>query len=103
MRETPLEDGGFDLRQLWNRYTRQYAHALSRYAKKISNIQYRHVFRSCSGDQVSGHVKLFGVIDLRSLQLVGVIDVDGFPGGEEIDGAIAFAMSVAGVLYAAEG
>src|SRR5208337_4511817 len=43
------------------------------------------------------------IIDLGALELVGVIDVDGFPCGEEVEGAEAFAVAVAGVLDAAEG
>ena len=47
---------------------------------------------------------LFPGVDLRPLQLVGVIDVDGFPGGVEVERAgAAFAMAVAGLLDAAEG
>ncbi len=46
---------------------------------------------------------LLRVVDLGALQLVGVVDVDRFPGGEEVDGAVAFAVAVAGVLDAAEG
>ena len=37
------------------------------------------------------------------MQFVGVVDVDGFPGSEEVDGAQAFAVAVAGAFYAAEG
>ena len=46
---------------------------------------------------------LFRVVDLGALEFVGVVDVDRFPGGEEVDGAVAFAVAVAGVLDAAEG
>lgn len=31
----------------------------------------------------------FRVVDLRAQELVGVIDVDGFPGGEEVERAEA--------------
>src|SRR5713226_4764438 len=44
---------------------------------------------------------LSGVVDLRALQLVGVIDVDGLPLGVEVDGRDGrFAMTVAGLLGA---
>src|SRR5208337_3232862 len=47
---------------------------------------------------------LIGAIDLRLLQLVGVIHVHGFPLGVEVDRAdAALAVSVAGGLGAAEG
>src|SRR5277367_353610 len=46
---------------------------------------------------------LLSAVDLRLLQGVGVIDVDGLPLGVEIDRAdAAFAMSIAGGLGAAE-
>jgi hypothetical protein len=69
----------------------------------------------CSRYQIAGDINstriagtessrcLFCIIDLRALQLIGVVDVDGFPGGEEVEGAEAFAVAVAGVLDAAEG
>src|SRR5580658_558987 len=47
--------------------------------------------------------KLLRVVDLRALQLVRVVDVDGFPSGEEVEGAEAFSVAVAGALDAAEG
>ena len=44
------------------------------------------------------------VIDLRALELVGIIDVHRLPLGEEIDrGDGRFAVAVAGLLRAAEG
>src|SRR5258708_1235219 len=47
---------------------------------------------------------LFGVVDLGALELVGVVDVEGFPLGEEVDrGDGCFAVAVAGFLCAAEG
>src|SRR5882762_4904731 len=49
-----------------------------------------------------GH--LFRVVDLGALELVGVVDVEGFPFGVEIDGGdCGFAVAVAGFLSAAEG
>src|SRR5580658_4856878 len=47
--------------------------------------------------------KLLRVVDLRALQLVRVVDVDGFPSGEEVEGAEAFTVAVASALDAAEG
>ena len=46
---------------------------------------------------------LLRVVDLGALEFVAVVDVDRFPCGEEVDGAVAFAVAVAGVLDAAEG
>ena len=46
---------------------------------------------------------LLCVIDLRSLQLVGIIHIHSFPRGEKVDRTQALAVSVAGVLDAAEG
>src|SRR6266567_1296488 len=43
------------------------------------------------------------VVDLGALQLVGVVDVDGLPRSEEVDGLGAFAVAVASVLDASEG
>src|SRR6266851_9476251 len=44
------------------------------------------------------------VIDLSALELVRIVDVDGLPFGEEIDGGNGgFAVAVAGLLRAAEG
>src|SRR5216683_2519543 len=44
------------------------------------------------------------VIDLSALELVRIVDVDGLPFGEEIDGGNGgFAVTVAGLLGAAEG
>jgi len=44
------------------------------------------------------------VVDLGALELVGVVDVEGFPFGVEIDGGdCGFAVAVAGFLSAAEG
>src|SRR5580700_9092808 len=45
---------------------------------------------------------LLRIIDLCALQFVGVIDVDGLPGREEVESAIAFAMAVASVFDSAE-
>src|SRR5258708_38301374 len=43
------------------------------------------------------------VIYLRALEVVGIVDIDGLPFGEEIDGSNGgFAMAVAGLLCAAE-
>ncbi len=43
------------------------------------------------------------VIDLGALEFVGIVDVHGFPFGEEIDGSDGgFAMTVAGLLRAAK-
>jgi len=48
--------------------------------------------------------KLLRAVDLRLLQFVGVIDVDGLPLGVEVDRADAsLAMSIAGGLRATEG
>src|SRR5882757_2871383 len=47
---------------------------------------------------------LFRVVDLGALEFVGVIDVEGFPFGVEIDRSDGgFAVAVAGFLRAAEG
>src|SRR5712671_4525885 len=47
---------------------------------------------------------LFRVVDLGALKFVGVVDVEGFPFGVEIDrGDGCFAVAVAGFLGAAEG
>ena len=46
---------------------------------------------------------LLGVVDLGSLEFVAGVDVDGFPGGVEVECAEAFAVAVAGLFYAAEG
>src|SRR5690348_1109320 len=54
------------------------------------------------GSATSG-IALLRVVDLGALEFVAVVDVDGFPGGEEVEGAQAFAVAVAGVLDAAEG
>src|SRR6266852_580097 len=44
------------------------------------------------------------VIDLGALKLVGIVDVDGLPLGEKVDGSNGgFAVTVAGLLGAAEG
>ena len=43
------------------------------------------------------------VIDLGALEVVAVVDVDGLPCGVEVNGAVAFAMAVAGLFDAAEG
>src|SRR5204862_8313584 len=44
-----------------------------------------------------------GGVDLRLLQLAAVVDVDGLPLGEDVEGRLAgFAVAVAGVLRAAE-
>jgi len=37
---------------------------------------------------------LLHIIDLRALEFVGVIDVDGLPCGEEVEGAEAFAVAL---------
>src|ERR1700744_3309470 len=43
-------------------------------------------------------------VDLRSLQAVGIVDVDRFPRGIKIERAgAAFAMPVAGLLHSAKG
>src|SRR5229473_7308655 len=43
------------------------------------------------------------VIDLGALELVGIVDVDGLPLGEKVDGSNGgFAVAVAGLLGAAE-
>src|SRR5208282_1355102 len=45
-----------------------------------------------------------GLVDLGALELVGIVDVDGFPLGEEVEGGDGgFAMAVAGLLGSAEG
>src|SRR5215831_11378285 len=46
---------------------------------------------------------LLCVVDLRALELVAVVDVDGLPGREEVDGSVAFAVAVAGGFHSAEG
>jgi hypothetical protein len=47
---------------------------------------------------------LVGAVDLGFLQAVGIVDVDRLPLGVKVDGAeTAFAMTVAGGFYAAEG
>src|SRR5258708_36258231 len=47
---------------------------------------------------------LFRVVDLGALEFVGVVDVEGFPFGVEVDGGDGgFAVAVAGFLGAAEG
>src|SRR6266849_955312 len=44
------------------------------------------------------------VVDLGALELVGIVDVDGLPLGEKVDGSNGgFAVAVAGLLCAAEG
>src|SRR5260370_8132298 len=44
------------------------------------------------------------VVDLGALELVGIVDVDGLPLGEKVDGGNGgFAVTVAGLLRAAEG
>ena len=44
------------------------------------------------------------VVDLSALEFVGIVDVDGFPFGEEIDGGDGgFTMAIAGLLGAAKG
>src|SRR2546429_6292964 len=44
------------------------------------------------------------VVDLGALELVGIIDVDGLPFGEEINGGDGgFAVAIAGLLSAAKG
>src|SRR6185312_3922959 len=43
-------------------------------------------------------------VNLGALEFVGVVDVDGFPGGVEVEGSgAAFAVAVAGLLDSAEG
>ena len=44
----------------------------------------------------------FSVVNLCALKLVGVIHIDGFPCCKEVECAKAFAVAVAGVLYAPE-
>jgi hypothetical protein len=48
------------------------------------------------------HTASLRIINLRSLELVGVIHIDGFPGGEEVERAEAFAVAVAGVYLTRE-
>src|SRR5271155_1528518 len=56
---------------------------------------------SCLGPQLIRRVLI--VVDLRSLQLVGIVDVNSLPFGEEIDGGDRrFAVAVPGLLGAAK-
>ena len=41
------------------------------------------------------------IVDLGALEFVAVIDVYRFPRGEEVDGAVALAVAVAGLLHPA--
>src|ERR1700679_2547917 len=50
-----------------------------------------------------GNATLLRVVDLGALEGVAGVDVDGLPGGVEVERAEAFAVSVAGLLDAAEG
>lgn len=52
-----------------------------------------HESNSGSMDQNS-----FGVVDLGALEFVGIVDVHGFPGAVEVDGAKAFTVAVASLL-----
>jgi hypothetical protein len=46
---------------------------------------------------------LLCVVDLGALEGVAGVDVDGLPGGVEVEGAEAFAVTVAGLFDAAKG
>jgi len=49
------------------------------------------------------YLSLLRVIDLRPLQLVGVIHIHRLPGTKEVDSSQAFPVAVAGMFHAAKG
>src|SRR6185437_6003785 len=56
------------------------------------------------GKVFSSAVGSLSGVNLGALEFVGVVDVDGFPGGVEVEGSgSAFAVAVAGLLDTAEG
>src|SRR5215469_7234769 len=62
--------------------------------ESVSSAVNAHTRRSCFNSSV---------VDLGALQLVGIIDVDGLPFGEEINGGDGgFAVAIAGPLGAAK-
>src|SRR5215472_13927400 len=62
--------------------------------ESVSSAVNAHTRRNCFSSSV---------VDLGALQLVGIIDVDGLPFGEEINGGDSgFAVAIAGLLCAAK-